>query len=103
MSPHTKARPRLTALDVKLPLFISALLALVVGVLAGVAYQQVHRTTLAAAAARLSEASNEIVTLLTAGAPQRLREAQQAAERPSLLAFLRNPRTGPAPPVPTLP
>ncbi len=102
MSPITGSRPRLTSLDVKLPLFISALLALVVGVLAGVAYQQVRRTTLAAAAARLSEASNEIVMLLTAGAPQRLREAQQEAAQPSLPVFLRNPRTGPALAVATL-
>src|ERR1041384_8252469 len=97
MSPIRLSRARLASLDVKLPLFISVLLTLVVGVLLGVAYSEVRRKTVAEAGAHLSEATNEIERLLTAGAPPRLAEARQAAEPPSLLSFFRHPHSPSAP------
>jgi PAS domain S-box-containing protein len=77
--------------DLKLPLFISALLFLVIGGFWWVAYKTVQQSALKAAAERLERVTRQLHDNLRSGLPQRLADAQQLAAQPAIRAFLGNP------------
>jgi len=75
----------------KLPLFISGLLFVVIGGFWWVAYRTVQRSALEAAAERLERVTRQLHDNLRNGLPQRFAEAQHVAAQPAIRAFLANP------------
>jgi PAS domain S-box-containing protein len=77
--------------DVKLPLFISGLLFVVIGGFWWAAYRTVQRSAREAAAERLERVTHQLHDNLRSGLPQRFADAQQLAARPAIRAFLSSP------------
>jgi PAS domain S-box-containing protein len=77
--------------DLKLPLFISGLLVVVIGAFSWVAYQAVQGSALEAAAERLERVTRQLHDNLSSALPRRFAEAQQLAARPALRRYLGNP------------
>ena len=77
--------------ELKLPLFISGLLFVIIGGFWAVAYRTVQQSALDAAAERLERVTHQLHDNLRSGLPQRFAEAQQLAARPAIRAFLGNP------------
>ena len=77
--------------ELKLPLFISGLLFVVIGGFWWAAYRTVQRSAREAAAERLERVTHQLHDNLRSGLPQRFADAQQLAARPAIRAFLSNP------------
>jgi PAS domain S-box-containing protein len=79
--------------DHALPLGISALLLLVVGAFAAVAYLEVRHITVAAARERLKRVTAQLEAVLRTGEPQRLDDVSRLAAEAQLAAYLRSGKT----------
>jgi len=78
-------------IELKLPLFISGLLFVVIGGFWWAAYRSVKQSALEAAAERLERVTHQLHDNLRSGLPQRFADAQQLAAQPAIRAFLANP------------
>ena len=76
-------RPKLPT-DLKLPLFISGLLVVVIGGFWWVAYTAVQRSTIEAAGERLERVTQQLHDNLRTGLPRRFAEVQELAARPEV-------------------
>ncbi|HEX4599761.1 MAG TPA: hypothetical protein VH116_00090, partial [Gemmatimonadales bacterium] len=83
----------LPALELKLPLLITALLVLVIGGLTWTAYSEVRSTTLASADAHLEQVTRQLDGVLKAGVPQRFAEVRHVAAAAALQRLLQYPST----------
>ncbi|HEX4628866.1 MAG TPA: PAS domain S-box protein, partial [Gemmatimonadales bacterium] len=81
----------LAAVELKLPVLITALLVLVIGGLTWAAYLEVRGTTLAAADEHLERVTRQLSGLLEAGVPQRLAEVRQVAAAAALQRYVEHP------------
>jgi PAS domain S-box-containing protein len=81
-------------IDLKLPLFITGLLLVVIGGFSWVAYQAVQRSALEAAAERLERVTEQLHNNLRSGLPPRFADAQQLAAQPAVRRYLRDPTGG---------
>ena len=79
------------SLEHKVPVFISGLLALVLGGFAWAAYREVRQSAVAAAAEHLDVVTKQLARMLEAGPTTRATELKQAAAQPGIVAYLRAP------------
>ena len=92
----TPTPPRsFAALDITLPLLITGLLVLMIGVFAWGAYVQVRHVTLGAAAAHLESATAQLAASLRSGVSQRTAEVRQPADQPAIRTYLAHPGEAP--------
>ena len=75
----------------KLPLFISGLLLVVIGGFSWVAYRAVQQSAIEAAAERLERVTQELHDNLSSGLPRRVAEVQQLAARPPIHGLFDTP------------
>jgi PAS domain S-box-containing protein len=83
--------PRVLSLEIKLPLFIGALLVLVVTAFSWKVYVEVRNSALRTAGTRLEYVSKQIEGFLGGSGPRRTEDARQGAASPALVAYLRYP------------
>jgi PAS domain S-box-containing protein len=81
-------------LRVRLPLFISAFVAIVLTAFLWVAFRQVENALVDAGGARAQGAADQLATLLTQSGQQRLGDLQRAASSSAVRDYLRNPSDG---------
>ena len=79
------------SLRLRLPLIISAFIAVVLTTFLLVAYRQVENALLQAGGARAQGAADQLATLLTQSTQQRIADLQRAARSSAVLAYLRRP------------
>src|SRR5438309_870441 len=92
----TPTPPRsFAALDITLPLLITGLLVLMIGVFAWGAYVQVRHVTLGAAAAHLESATAQLAASLRSGVSQRTAEVRQPADQPAIRTYWVHPGEAP--------
>ena len=84
----------LVSLELKLPLLISGLLALIIGAFGWGAYTEVRGVTMGAAGQHLERVTTQLAAMLKAGGAQRIAEVRQPAEEPAVRTYLARP--GPA-------
>ena len=75
----------------RLPLFIAAIIVVVVGVFLGFAFREVRTNLMAAACARAQGASTQLASLLAQSTQQRLGELRRAATHPAVRNYLQHP------------
>jgi PAS domain S-box-containing protein len=99
-TPTTLAPPRerpsrepavLQSLRVRLPLIMSAFIALVLIAFLWVAFRQVESALLQAGGARAQGAADQVASILAQSAQQRLSDVERAARSTAVQAYLRNP------------
>jgi PAS domain S-box-containing protein len=78
-------------LERQVPVFISGLLAVVLGGFTAAAYREVRQAAFAAATERLHRVTQQLGDILETGAKTRIAEITRAAADPSLAAYLRAP------------
>ena len=78
-------------IELKLSLFISGLLALVIGGFAWAAYSAVQRSAIDAAGDRLERVTGQLRDNLRSGLPKRLADVQELAALPAVQRYIRDP------------
>ena len=79
------------SLRVRLPLLISAVIAVVLATFLAVAYRQVETTLLHTGEARAQAAAEHLATLLTQSAQQRMAQLERVAHEAVVEEYLRSP------------
>src|SRR5687767_4516630 len=79
------------SLRLRLPLFISSLIAVSLGAFLTVSFHQVRAELLRAGQARAQAAADQLGALLAQSAQQQVTEAQRAAQDPAVRTYLERP------------